>query len=342
MRRLRPEDDANGCWPLTSPVEIITRASSTLPPDAVPHPEHEGDEPPRPALQPNRRARRRLRDVARATAFYGVRIAAGAAALAVLVGVPLWIWQTGAYTRARDQASVAYESLSKEVKLRFSLSVGEVTVEGSQHTAPEALRAALGLSRGDSLFTADPWIVRRRIEALPWVKSATVERRYPHTLIVRIVERTATARYREGRSTMLIDEAGAVIPVTPEPEHEGLIVLAGAGAPAAAPALLKLLDEEPALARRVSAASRIGNRRWDVTFDSGATLRLPEGAERAAWSRFIELNRQHDFLARGSAVFDMRLPDRLVVRGAEAKENQPANPPPAEKLPAAKKPRKTG
>ncbi len=344
MRHLDERATPLDCGPLTSPVEIISRASSSIPARAAPRrcDEDDDDEQAPPALQPNRRARRRLRDVAHGALFYGTRFGIGAAALALFAGVPLWLWQSGVYGTARDQASVAYRNLSQAAKIRFALSVGEVTIEGSQHTDPETLRAALGLRRGDSLFGADPWIIRRRIEALPWVKSAAVERRFPNSLLVHIVERTPAARYREGKSTMLVDDAGLVIPVAPEAEHENMILLTGAGAPAALPALLKLFDEEPALARRVTGAARIGNRRWDIAFDSGATARLPEGFERAAWNKFIELNRNHSFLARGAVVFDMRLPDRLVIRGIEAKETAPANPPPGDKAPANKKPRRTG
>jgi cell division septal protein FtsQ len=113
----------------------------------------------------------------------------------------------------------------------------------------------------------------------------------------------------------------------------------GDGAPEAAAALLKLLAEEPALARHILSATRYGLRRWDLAFEGGATLRLPDGYEKAALAKFGEFDRQHGLLARGAVTYDMRLPDRLVIRGTRTATPAPAAP----TKPAAAKPtKKTG
>ena len=79
-------------------------------------------------------------------------------------------------------------------------------------------------------------------------------------------------------------------------------------------ALLKLLDSEPELKGRVSAAVRVGGRRWNLIFDGGIEVRLPEEDAEAAWAELARIQREHGVLERDLATIDLRLPDRLVVR----------------------------
>ena len=78
--------------------------------------------------------------------------------------------------------------------------------------------------------------------------------------------------------------------------------------------ILAVIASEPRLAPQVTAAVRVGARRWDVKLDNGVTVRLPETDEAAAWRRLAALDRAHGVLNRAIEAVDMRLADRLVVR----------------------------
>jgi cell division protein FtsQ len=337
---------------LVSPGEIIARAAATVP--ERPPEEDEGRAkvevwtPPRgpddtivvaPAA-PMRRARRRPKDTLRYAWFYASRGALALALLAGAVALPVWLMRSGAIEKAEHEAAETYRHL-RHGELGVSVALDRLVVDGRNRTSREALRAALQIKKGDNLLAADPWAIKKRLEALPWIRAATVERRYPNAMLVTLVERTPIARYRDRAGTVLVDESGELIKVAPEKEHENLILLTGDGAPEGATALLKLIAEEPDLARRIVSATRLGQRRWDLAFEGGAVLRLPDGYEKAALAKFGEFERQHGLLARGAVTYDMRLPDRLVIRGTRTAT--PAPTPAAPAKPAAAKPaKKTG
>ena len=355
MRRVKDRAAPLDSRLMVSPVEIIARAAATVP-DRPPGEEAEDgvrvwtaplaqDDSERtivvPPAAPRRRAQRRPKDTLRYAWFYASRGALAAVLLAAIVGVPVWLLRSGTLDDAGREAAQAYANWRHDSEMGSAVRLDRLTVEGRNRTPRDVLRAALQIKKGDNLLVADPWLIKHRLEALPWIRSATVERRYPNSVIVNIVERNPVARFRARGATVLVDETGDLIRVAAEKEHESLVLLAGDGAPEAAAALLKLLEDDPALARRVVSATRYGLRRWDLAFDNGAILRLPDGYERAALAKFGEFERQHSLLERGAVTYDMRLPDRLVIRNPRTASPAVA-PAPPEKPGAAKKPKKAG
>ena len=82
------------------------------------------------------------------------------------------------------------------------------------------------------------------------------------------------------------------------------------------PAYQKLMEAAPALKPSVRAAVWIGDRRWDLMFEQGERLQLPEGEAAAAKAvaKFAELDGKDRLLGRGYLKFDMRDPAKLVIR----------------------------
>lgn len=111
------------------------------------------------------------------------------------------------------------------------VSVHSIEVRGAQRSGTAAVRAASGLSGGTPLVRIDPGKVAARIAALPWVQRARVERRWPTTVVVSVVERrpAAIAPCHAGRSSSCLVDA------------EGRVVAAVADAPAMAEALPRLV-----------------------------------------------------------------------------------------------------
>lgn len=158
--------------------------------------------------------------------------------------------------------------------------------------------------------------VRADLLALPWVKDARVSRHLPDTLAVDIVERTAHAVVRKPGRLVLIDAEGVELePISPA-NAKGMLVLSGPGVTRQAAGLGELLGAAPALKSHVAEAEWIGNRRWNLTFDSKQMLALPEGEREAASAlvSFARLDGQNRLLGGRVATFDMRTPERIYMR----------------------------
>ena len=133
---------------------------------------------------------------------------------------------------------------------------------------------------------------------------------------------------RKGK-LVLVDNYGVVITNRKLNRFRKLIIVVGNDAPRHAPTLFAMLAAEPALAKRVTAAVRVGARRWNIKLKRGIRIQLPESDPHRAWRRLAELNAKHRLLARDIKSIDMRLPDRLIVKpgalGAQARQKKGRN-----------------
>jgi cell division protein FtsQ len=81
-----------------------------------------------------------------------------------------------------------------------------------------------------------------------------------------------------------------------------------------AQALFRVLDAEPALARRLTQATLIGDRRWNVWLDHRIEVRLPEEGAEEAWRFLAKRQRETALLSRAVEAIDLRNPSWLVLR----------------------------
>jgi cell division protein FtsQ len=196
----------------------------------------------------------------------------------------------------------------------LGLSVQEVMVTGRNETAAADMIAAIDVQRGTPMLAVDPEAVRQRLKKLSWVRDARVERRLPGVIAIAVEERVPMALWQRGGKLVLVDREGAVILRSGLDRFRHLVTLVGDDAPKGAPELLAVLAAEPQLERRVNAAIRIGERRWNLQMDNGIDVRLPETDIAAAWAQLAQLERDQKVLGRDVITIDLRLPDRFVIR----------------------------
>lgn len=238
--------------------------------------------------------------------------------LALLFVAVAGLGSAGAYVWFRTdlpaQAQLAAQEMLGDAGASVDLKVGEVNLRGRVNTPLESIAEAVNVERGDPILSLDLDTVRRNVEAIGWVKQATIWRQLPDTLHIEIVEREPFARWQiEGR-IYLIDDTGKVLEEGDRAEFSGRLLLVGAGASDRAHDLLAMLQVDPVLAQRVVHATRVRNRRWDIAFDNGVIARLPEANPEQAWGRLIALERSHGLLRRDIEIVDLRQDDRLIVR----------------------------
>ena len=232
-------------------------------------------------------------------------------------------WAFGFFTLAIAGVAAAAVDLPGRTWTAFGESMGEagfrvksVDVVGVQNMdSRPVFRIAL-----DQKSTAMPLVdvdaIRAKLLRYGWVKDARVSRRLPDTLVIDIVEREPAALWQNDKRLSLIDADGVVLDKVKVTEMPDLPLLVGAGANAQSRELEALLGEAPALKPQLESAAWVSGRRWDLHFQTGETVALPEGGAEArqALAKFARLDKSAGLLGRGIVRFDLRVPGKMIVR----------------------------
>ena len=204
--------------------------------------------------------------------------------------------------------------VSGNISKAAGLIVQEVVVEGRSKTRKNALLQALQVSEGDNILTINIKEMKDRINKLPWVKFARIERHFPNKISLTLVERTPMARWQTNRMLKLIDDHGDVIPVVDLTSFSNLPIIIGKNAPKIAGQILRTLSNEPHLFRRVKSLTLISDRRWDVELDNQINVHLPEKNPGKAWTHLATVEQGHNIFGDQVQGIDMRLENQLIIK----------------------------
>jgi cell division protein FtsQ len=209
------------------------------------------------------------------------------------------------------------------------LSVKRVEIQGIHHMDRLPVYSVALDQTSTAMPLVDLEAIRQKLLRFGWVADARVSRRLPDTLLVDVVERVPAAIWQYQGKLNLIDKDGVVLAAVDPQTMPDLPLLIGPGANAHAVQLNALLAVAPRLRPMIAGATWIGDRRWDIRFASNETLALPEGdaAAAAALAKFDRMDQSARLLGAGFVHFDMRIPEKFVVRVSSEPGHQVSDPP---------------
>ena len=237
----------------------------------------------------------------------------------VLLGVVLFgsisaVYVFSDYKYLESQLRGKLIEVSGDISKAAGLVVQEVIVEGRSKTRKSTLLQALQVSEGDNILAINMAEMKDRINKLPWVKFARIERHFPNKISLTLVERTPMARWQTNRMLKLIDDHGAVIPVLDLAKFSNLPIIIGKNAPKIAGQILRTLSNEPHLFRRVKSLTLVSDRRWDVQLDNQINVHLPEKNPGKAWTHLATVEQGHNIFGDQVQGIDMRLENQLIIK----------------------------
>ena len=218
----------------------------------------------------------------------------------------------------RDRTSAATTQAGFVVKRVYS--------EGRVLADDAALAKALEPYYGRPILMVELNELKARVEQIPWIRTASVGRRLPDTLWIRLDEHRPVARWLDGSRQLLVSDAQEVFQVNNAGRYKELPLLFGKGAPDRARELLQLVAAEPDLASHVTGARLVGGRRWDIYLDGRIEVRLPAKRPEVAWRRLAAEQRATAVVTRAVTAIDLRNPDWVTLELPESSLDQGKEP----------------
>ncbi len=235
--------------------------------------------------------------------------------LLILVGLAGLVWVVASAVGVPGMAEDRFAQVSKQT----GFEVKHIELRGVKNINQLKVyeRALSQKYRAMPLVDLDQ--LRADLLQLSWVKDARVSRQLPSTIVIDIVERKPRAVLRTADTYTLIDETGHELENISRARAQGQLIVSGDGAGQQILQLSHLLDAAPALKPRVREAQWVGHRRWNLVFETGQVLALPEGDREAAGAlvTFARLDGTNRLIGGKALAIDMRAPDRVYLRVPE-------------------------
>jgi cell division protein FtsQ len=243
-----------------------------------------------------------------------LRLGALVGSVFLILAMTGWLWHIGWPQRQAEHLVDA--SLRATQKAQFSIK--DIIVEGRQQTSKDVLSLAIGTIAGAPILGFDPEAAQARIATLPWIASAIVERRLPDIILIRLTERVPLARWQHEGKTVVIDTIGGALPEAKLEQFAQLPLLVGADVPGQAHAFLDTMQNYPEVMDAMTAAVRVGERRWDLHLRPKVVAKLPENNIDFALKRLSSLITDQKILEHDIIGIDLRIPDRFVIESGTA------------------------
>ena len=212
-----------------------------------------------------------------------------------------------------------------------------IEITGARNASRKAILEVFDQDRGRSLFKLDPNERKRRIDDLPWVRSAAVRRIWPNHVAVEITERapvafvevptgvTGSMENPIAYKPMLIDDEGGILGVKsrqalalpllkgvrindPKPRREARVRL-----------LIRLLDELAPYRGRIPEVDLSAAPNVAIAYEiQGVTVELLLGSE--SWRKRLDYFTTNvdsiRHVLRDRVVLDLSIDERVIMKSA--------------------------
>lgn len=245
----------------------------------------------------------------------------GAVLVLVLLGA---LFASGVIGRSFHAIGRGIDTISAEA----GFGISEIHITGNRRTPYNQVLEVLAMQPGQSIFSADLWSAQRKLAALEWIASAEIHRRYPDAIFVTLVEKRPFALWQappdaHGDAPIwVVERNGRLITSHEVEKFRRLPKLVGAAAPENAADMVDAVRTHRAIAARIAAYARMGQRRWNLILDDGVTVQLPETGWQKELDALEQLIIDKGILERDITQIDLRSPTHyfLLLRNGEKKD----------------------
>ncbi len=218
-----------------------------------------------------------------------------------------WFFSSGKAIRLFQKTQHGFEK--RLSRLGFTLQ--HIVVDGRIRTNTQKLMYELNLQKGHYIYDLDLSQTLERLQKLPWVHSARLERRLPDTLFVKLVEKHPVAFWQHKKKHYLVDTYGTLIGEFPLKDYPGYLVATGEGAAEKLPWLVQKIGAYESVFAKTTGAVFVSKRRWDLVLNNVVTIKLPEDNIDEALERIAELDRENRLSSSEVDTIDLRSPGKV-------------------------------
>ena len=185
--------------------------------------------------------------------------------------------------------------------------IKNIEILGVNHLDKNDIIKIISTYNDINIFNVNINNIYREIKNNTWIKKASVEIIYPNTIKILLTEKKPIAIWQNRYGNSLITKNGDVISEKNLEKFKSYLpIIIGQNAHKNVHSILNILSSNKDFVKNIWSLTFVNERRWDVHFNQGLTIRLPNKNVEKAWEKVVHLNQKFNILSLGLTEIDLR------------------------------------
>ena len=191
--------------------------------------------------------------------------------------------------------------------------IKNIEVLGVNHLDKNDIIKIISTNNNINIFNVNIKNIYRNIMDNTWIKKASIKIIYPNTIKVFLTEKKPIAIWQNRYGNSLITKSGDIIfEKNLEKFKNNLPIIIGQNAHKNVHSILNILSSKKDFIKNIWSLTFVNERRWDLHFNQGLTIKLPSKNVENAWQRVVYLHKKFNILSLYLTELDLRNSNQIL------------------------------
>ena len=216
------------------------------------------------------------------------------------------------YESNKVNNSSKFEFLNK-LLMNNGFIIKNIEIKGANRLNKKYILKIINAYKHVNIFSLNLEKIHQDIKKITWIKEGSVKIVYPDTIKIFLTEKEPIAILQNKDKNNLITKDGEIIfEKNINNLKYSLPIIIGKNANLNIYSILEILKINKDVADNIWSLTFVNERRWDIHFNQGLTIRLPSKNVQQAWVKFVSLHENFNILNLGLTEIDLRNSNQIL------------------------------
>ena len=192
-------------------------------------------------------------------------------------------------------------------------TITSIETIGRERSSKSDISKILKQYQKKSLLSLDLNYIQSDLEKVTWIKSVIIRRILPNKLSLTIEEFSPQAIWVRGKDRFVLDKDGNAIERISNDQFQNYFTIKGPQADLNLMKLLEDLENFPEIYNQIDYANFIGRRRWDLHYQGGVRIMLPQDNVIDSLSILETYIKENRLIEKGHKKIDLRVSGKITT-----------------------------
>ena len=232
-----------------------------------------------------------------------------------LIFIILFLFLTSFYflTKTNNSFIETKFNLLNIALINNGFKIKNIEISGLNHLDKNDIIKIVNAYNDINIFNVNVDDIYKKIKNNTWIKKASIEIIYPNTIKILLTEKKPVAIWQNRYGNTLITKSGDVIFEKNLEEFKNYLpIVVGQNVHKEVQSILDIFSKNKDFVTNIWSLTFVNQRRWDVHFNQGLTIKLPSKNLEKAWEKVLYLEKNFKILNLGLTEIDLRNSDQIL------------------------------